>query len=163
MEMYPVQYRGKAVMNKRTKSALVVLAGLAVAFIVVGVFDYTDRYVGDRFRQAVDAYRADSAETFSLDAFMEYYDWDSVCVVPSGSERTFRTRIGMTYRHKAVSGQVWSLVFIQKTYVVAEIPIERSFLAYPNNLEEKCFDRWHAVFRILKGTDGKLRLDYAGD
>jgi hypothetical protein len=150
-------------MKKRTKGALVVFIGLAIAFIVVGLFDYTDSYVGDRFRRAVEAYRTDKGESFSLDAFMEYYDWDSVCVVPTGSERTFQTRAGMTYRHKAVSGQVWSLVFIKENYVVAEIPLERSFLAYPNNLEEYCFDRWQAMFRILKETDGKLRLDYVGD
>ena len=149
-------------MHKRIKSALVVFIGLAVAFVVVAVFDYTDSYVGDRFRRAVEAYRVDKGEAFSLDAFMEYYDWDSVCAVPTGSEETFRTRAGTTYRHKAVSGQVWSLVFVKESYVIAEIPIERSFLAYPNDLEEHCFDRWHAVFRIGKDTDGTLRLEYAG-
>lgn len=149
-------------MKKRTKSALVVFVGLALAFVVVGVFDYTDKYVGDRFRRAVKAYRVDRGETFSLDAFMEYYDWDSVCAVPTGSPETFRTRAGTTYRHKAVSGQVWSLVFIKEDYVIAEIPIKRSFLAYPNNLEDHCFDRWHAMFRIGKEPDGMLRLEYAG-
>lgn len=149
-------------MHKRTKGALVVSIGLAIAFMVVGVFDYTDNYVGDRFRRAVEGYRADKGKSFCLGSFMGYYDWDSVCVVPAGSEQTFLTRAGTTYRHKAVSGQVWSLVFIRETYVVAEIPIERSFLAYPNDLEENCFDRMHAVFRILKEPGGRLRLEYIG-
>lgn len=149
-------------MHKRTKSALVVSVGLAIAFTVVAVFDYTDNYVGDRFRRAVEAYRTDQGKSFSLDAFMTYYDWDSVCLVPNGSARTFKTRTGMTYEHQAVSGQVWSMVFIKEGFVVAEIPMKRSFLAYPNGLEETCFDRWHAVFRILKDSGGRLRLDYAG-
>ncbi|MBG0790330.1 MAG: hypothetical protein H0S80_07535 [Desulfovibrionaceae bacterium] len=150
-------------MNKRTKSAVVVFIGLTLAFAAVAIFDYTDNYVGDRFRRAVESHDTDGGETFSLDAFMEYYDWDSVCAVPTGSGETFRTRTGAAYRHKAVSGQVWSLVFVKEDYVVAEIPIERSFLAYPNNLDTHCFDRWRAVFRILRDADGGLRLDYAGN
>lgn len=131
---------------------------MAVAFSVVGVFDYTDNYVADRFVEAVERQRDSLGETFSLDAFMEYYDWDRVCIVTPDSEQTFRTRTGTTYTHSATTGQTWSLIFIKGNHVEAEVNLERSFLAYPNGLGKPCFERWAAVFSLEVDDDGMLRL-----
>jgi len=149
-------------MSKRMKSALVVFIGLAIAFVVVGVFDYTHDYVGNRFKEAMESGRYEEGQTFSLDAFMEFYDWDSVCVALPGDQRSFRTRAGTAYKRKATVGQTWSLVFVKQDFVVAEIPFDRSVLAYPNDLEEYCFARWQAVFSIARGEDGIPRLTLPG-
>lgn len=149
-------------MSKRMKSALVVFLGLAIAFVAVGVFDYTHDYVGDRFKDAMESGRFEEGQTFSLDAFMEFYDWDSVCVVVPGDQRPFKTRAGTTYKRRATTSQEWSLIFVKQGFVVAEIPFERAFLAYPNDLEEHCFMRWNAVFSIVRGDDGVLRLTHPG-
>jgi hypothetical protein len=146
----------------RTKSALVVIVGLALAFAVVLSFDYTDRYVSDRFHKAIRNTPAGTGESFSLDALMEYYDWDSVCVVLPGSDHGFTTLMGRDYEHQATDIASWSLVFIKERAVTAEIAIDRSFLEYPKNLEEDCFDRWGAVFHLNRDEKGQLHFVFSG-
>lgn len=145
-------------MHKRIKSALGVFIFMVVAFLVVGVFDYTDDYVADRFHEAVEKQRDSLGETFSLDGFLQYYDWDEVCVVTPGSDQVFKTRAGTTYKHQATSGQAWSLVFVKGDHVEAEITVEPSFLGYPSGLKNHCFDRWAAVFSVVEDEGGRLRL-----
>jgi len=145
-------------MQMRIKSALVVFAGAVVTFAVMFAFDYTDRYVSDRFHEAVRNAQPDSDKKFSLDAFMEYYDWDSVCLVLPETEHAFSTRFGRDYVPKASGADVWSLVLIKDKVVEAEILIERSFLDYPKDIDEYCFERWAAVFSLIREDDGRLRL-----
>ncbi|MCJ2165560.1 MULTISPECIES: hypothetical protein [unclassified Pseudodesulfovibrio] len=149
-------------MHMRTKSALVVIVGLALAFAVVFSFDYTDRYVSDRFNKAIQNAPAGTGESFSLDALMEYYDWDSVCVVLPGSDHGFTTLMGRDYEHQATDIGSWSLVFIKGEAVTAEITIDRTFLEYPDNLEAHCFDRWGAVFFLNRDDQGQLHLTFSG-
>lgn len=146
----------------RTKSALVVTVGLALLFYVVFAFDYTDRYVGDRFLQAVKAAPVDSGTSFSLDAFMEYYDWDHVCVVLPGSGQEFETILGRPYRHQAVNDHTWSFVLLKNGSVNAEIPIDSSVLLPPAIPENPCIDRWSAVFALERDDRGRVRMIYAG-
>jgi len=150
--------------HTKNKSAIVVFLFMAISFAVVMSFDYTDEYVSDRFKKAVEAGQYVRGEGFSLDGFLQYYDWDEVCVVLPGSTRDFRNRLGLAYEHAADEDSVWSLVFIRKDYVVAEIAIDRGFLELPLGLDESCFDRWSAIVSIddnQNATDVGLRLSFS--
>ena len=149
-------------MKMRTKSALVVFIGLAVAFIVDFSIDYTDRYVSDRFHEAVLNAPVGTEESFSLDAFLQYYDWDSVCVVLPGSEHDFTTLLGRAYAHRATNLATWSLVFLKEGTVTAEISIDRAFLDHPKHLDEFCFDRWCSVFFLNRDEKGRPYLAISG-
>ncbi|AMK10326.1 hypothetical protein [Pseudodesulfovibrio indicus] len=149
-------------MKMRTKSALVVTIGLALLFYVVFAFDYTDHYVGDRFLEAVRTAPEDSAGSFSLDAFMEYYDWDHVCVVLPGSEREFKTILGRPYRLQAANDRTWSLVLLKNDAVNAEIPVDSSILLPPAMPDNQCIDRWSAIFALERDGTGRLHLTYSG-
>jgi len=153
-------------MQMKTRNALVVFLFIAVAFGVVMVFDYTDDYVADRFHKAVESEQYVKGEAFSLDAFLQYYDWDRVCVVFPFSTHEFRNRLGLSYPHAATDDSGWSLVFIKGDYVVAEVYLERSFLEFPFDLDNPCFDRWSAIVSIddnEAATDPGLRLSFAGN
>lgn len=150
-------------MQKRAKNAIAVTVGLVIAFAVVFSFDYTDSYVSDRFHKAVESGQYVKGEGFSLDAFLQYYDWDTVCVTVPYCEHDFKNRLGLPYEHAAVGDTLWSLVFVKDDYVVAEIPIERRFIEFPLDLEENCFDRWSAIISIddnAAATNSDLRLTF---
>jgi hypothetical protein len=154
------------VMQMKTKNALVVLLFILIGFGVVVTFDYTDDYVGDRFNKAFTSGQYVKGEAFSLDAFLEYYDWDRVCVALPYSTHEFRNRLGLSYAHSVTEDSGWSLVFIRGDYVVAEIPFEKSFLEHPLDLEMPCFDRWSAIVIIDDNDDAvgsNLRLSFAGN
>jgi len=150
-------------MHMRTKSALVVTVGLLLLFAVMFTMDYTDRYVSDRFFAAVKAAPAGADRTYSLDAFMEYYDWDSVCVVLPGAEHSFSTILGRTYEPKSAKDGFWSLVFIKAGAVGAEIAVDPDVLGPPNPLDTPCFDRWGAVFTLARDERGKPQMIFAGN
>ena len=149
-------------MHKRTKSALGVFVVLFLAFATVFVFDYTDDYMEDRFMQAITNQRANEGDTFSLDALMEYYDWDVVCIVLPGDGPLLKNRLGRPYKGKDVGENAWSLIFVKGTSVLAEIPVSRSFLQPPNTLEKHCFERWAAIFSLNSDPDGQLHLSAVG-
>ena len=136
-------------MNKRTKSALIAFVVLTIAFIVVFSFDYTDTYVSGRFNKALDTHSYETGESFSLDAFLEYYDWDKVCVVLPETEQEFTDILGRTFVPKSHrDNSLWSLVLIKGGRVNAEIPISRDRLEHPADLNGICFDRWSAIIHF---------------
>lgn len=149
----------------RTKSALIIFVGLAIAAFVAVSFDYTDTYVADRFHKALAAEQYEVGAPFSLDAFLQYYDWDEVCVALPYSAHEFKTRFGLSYAHGATDDSHWSLIFIKEGAVVAEIVILRSFIEAPLDLEKPCFDRWSGIVTLDKnegtGTAG-LRMSFVG-
>ncbi|WFS62464.1 hypothetical protein LF599_17670 [Pseudodesulfovibrio thermohalotolerans] len=149
-------------MNMRTKSALVVTVGLLLLFAVMFTMDYTGRYVSDRFFAAVEAAPAGSDRTYSLDAFMEYYDWDSVCVVLPGAEHAFSTILGRTYVPKGAKDGAWSLVFIKAGAVNAEITVDPDVLGPPNPQDDPCFDRWGAVFTLARDERDRPKMIFVG-
>lgn len=152
-------------MQKRFKSAITVFLFLAIAFAAVFLFDYTDTYVSDRFHKALASEQYVKGDPFSLDAFLEYYDWDTVCVALPFSEHEFQTRLGRHYTHGAQDHDHWSLVFVKEDYVIAEIVVDRAVLEYPNNLVDTCFNRWSAIVSVddnEEATDADLRLSFTG-
>ncbi len=149
-------------MRKRTRNALVVFLFMAVAFAIIFHFDYTDTYVSDRFHKALETGQYIKGNPFSLDAFLEYYDWDLVCVALPGSEHDFRNRLGLPYSHAATDDSVWSLVFIKKDYVIAEIAIRRSTLEYPEEIDPPCHARWSSIISIdeNEGPGAPMRMSF---
>ena len=142
----------------RTKSAVIVFIILAAAFAAALSLDYTDTYVADRFHKAFAGGRYKPGEPFSLDAFLEYYDWDRVCVCSSESPcPDLTTRLGRPYSLDAQGPSTWSLVLVKSYYVMAEIPIERERLESPEVEPGTCFDRWKAIVEISeKGGERRL-------
>jgi len=146
--------------NMRTKSALVVTIGLLLLFAVMLSFDYTDRYVSDRFFKALGG--AGTGRTFSLDAFMEYYDWDSVCVVLPGGEHDFSTLFGRDYELAPRKPGGWSLVFLKDGAVNAEISVDPAVLEPSPDQPGGCVDRWAAIFTLDRDGRGNLQMAFAG-
>ncbi len=62
------------------ESALIVFLVLGVAGVAAMTLDYTDTYVATRFHKALASERYEIGSPFSLDSFLEYYDFDDVCV-----------------------------------------------------------------------------------
>lgn len=150
-------------MKMRTKSAMVVLIGLALAFYVIFSFSYTDRYISDRFHKGVDSISIESGRAFSLDALMQFYDWDSVCMVLPGSDRDFTNLFGREYEPRTTDMATWSLVFLKEGAVTAEITIDRTFLEHPPTKDEPCVERWAAVFYMDLDDHGRRRLRFSGN
>ncbi|OIQ49689.1 hypothetical protein BerOc1_01614 [Pseudodesulfovibrio hydrargyri] len=149
-------------MTMRTKSALVVTIGLLLLFAVLFSFDYTDRYVSDRFFKALKEAPAGTGRTYSLDAFMEYYDWDSVCVVLPGGEHDFSTLFGRDYEPAPRKEGGWSLVFLKEGAVNAEIVVDPAVLEPSADRTDGCLDRWAAIFSLRPDEQGKLHMTFAG-
>lgn len=140
----------------RTKSAVIVFVVLAGAVATALSLDYTDTYVAGRFTKALDARRFEPGVPFSLDAFLEYYDWEGVCVCASPDDCPgLRGRLGMRYT-PAAADDTWSLVFVKSYYVVAEIPVRRDVLDIPPTLSGRCFERWAAIAEISDTDKGRL-------
>ncbi|EGB15180.1 hypothetical protein DND132_1974 [Pseudodesulfovibrio mercurii] len=149
-------------MTMRTKSALVVATGLLLLFSVMVSFDYTGKYVSDRFFKALKEAPAGTGRTFSLDAFMEYYDWDSVCLVLPGTEQDFSTRFGREYEPRGEKPGGWSLVFLKEGKVQAEITVDPAVLGPPNRPDPPCLERWAAIFTLSRDGQGNLHMAFAG-
>lgn len=149
-------------MNMRTKSALVVTIGLLLLFAVVFNFDYTDRYVSDRFFEAVKTASIGTGKAYSLDAFMEFYDWDSVCVVLPGAEHDFTTLFGRDYKLNPRKEGGWSLVFLKEGSVTAEITVDPAVIGPPRAQEDGCIDRWASIFTLRRDERGNLHMAFAG-
>lgn len=146
----------------RMKSAVIVFLFLAIAITVAVSIDYTDTYVSDRFHKALRDEQYESGNPFSLDRFLEYYDWDEVYVIMPGSEKPeLRTQFGLPFTHKS-DDDVWSLFFVKSYYVVAEIHIARAELEYPQDLKRDSFDRWAAIVEITDDGTGR-RMNFVGD
>jgi len=146
----------------RTKSAIIVFVVLAGAVITAVFIDYTDTYVAGRFSQALEARRYAPGTSFSLDAFLQYYDWEGVCVCTSAETCPgLRSRVGLPYALKA-GEDAWSLVFVKSYYVVAEVPVTRTLLDIPPTLAGRCFERWAAIAEIDE-TDAGRRFTFVGN
>lgn len=147
----------------RWKSALIVFLVLSVAGIAAVTLDYTDTYVADRFHKALDSERYAVGEPFSLDAFLEYYDFDEVCVVvPGGVQPELKTQLGLPFQFSRVNEETWCLLFVKEYYVVAEIHVPRAVLEFPSSLEMVCFKRWEAIVEIVEGIGGIKRMEFVG-
>jgi len=133
----------------RTKSAIIIFVVIAGAIITALRIDYTDTYVSDRFDKALSSGHYDNNQPFSLDAFLEFYDWDQVCVALPGAETDFKTRGKLPYKLQFADDNHWTLVFIKEHFVVAEIPFSRNKLEAPDHLQDTCFDRWKAIVKIV--------------
>lgn len=145
----------------RTQSAVFIFLFILAAVIIALRIDYTDTYVADRFDKALKSGQYDQ-QPFSLDGFLEFYDWDRVCVALPGSTRDFRTRGKMPYKLKWQDQRHWTLVFIKEHYVVAEIPFDRDDLEVAENFQDACFERWKAIVKIVdKG--GVPKLQFVGE
>ncbi|MGE4422529.1 MAG: hypothetical protein AB7D39_09545 [Pseudodesulfovibrio sp.] len=149
-------------MTMRTKSALVVTIGLLLLFAVLFSFDYTGRYVSDRFFKALKEVPAGTERAYSLDAFMEYYDWDSVCVVLPGADHDFSTLFGRDYKLAPRKEGGWSLVFLKEGTVNAEITVDPAVLEPSAGQTDGCIDRWAAIFTLHLDKQGKLHMAFAG-
>jgi hypothetical protein len=149
-------------MTMRTKSALVVTIGLLLLFSVLVSFDYTDRYVSDRFFKALKAAPAGTGRAYSLDAFMEYYDWDSVCMVLPGADHDFSTLFGRDYELAPRKEGGWSLVFLKEGAVNAEITVDPAVLRPSAGQTDGCTDRWAAIFTLRLDEQGNLQMAFAG-
>lgn len=149
-------------MHMKTKNALAVFAGLLVAFTTIFLFDYTDDYMEDRFVRAIEKQKTYAGDSFSLDALMEYYDWDVVCIFLPGKDHSLKNRLGRPYKGKKSGPDSWSLVFVKGKSVLAEILVNRTFLQPPPLLEEPCFERWAAIFSVNHDQNGDLRLFVVG-
>jgi hypothetical protein len=93
---------------------------------------------------------------------MEYYDWDSVCVVPPGAEHDFSTLFGRDYELAPRPEGGWSLVFLREGAVTAEITVDPSVLEPAAGQKDVCLDRWQAVFSLRRDGQGKLHMAFAG-
>ncbi|WP_319582929.1 hypothetical protein [uncultured Pseudodesulfovibrio sp.] len=149
-------------MTMRIKSALVVTVGLLLLFAVLFFFDYTHQYVSDRFFKALSEAPADTERAYSLDAFMEYYDWDSVCVVLPGGDHDFTTLFGRDYEMAPRKEGGWSLVFLKEGSVNAEITVDPAVLEPSAGQKDICLDRWAAIFNLRRDEQGKLHMAFAG-
>ena len=147
----------------RTKSAVIVFVVLAAAVVAAVSIDYTDTYVADRFRKAFIGGRYAPGEPFSLDTFLEYYDWDRVCICsgPAACD-DFTTILGMAYKPVHDPLSEWSLLLTKSGHVAAEIPIKRDVLAPPYLLPGQCFERWQAIAVIMEGASGK-RMEFIAE
>ncbi len=146
----------------RWKSAVIAFVVLAGAFITVFLLDYTDKYVADRFHDAVSEGGYTSGAPFSLDAFLEYYDWDQVCAVTHESVAPeLRTQLGANFKHSPVDAGHWMLLLIKDNYVQVEIPIEQELLQHPLE-HDRCLERWEAIVRITDTPDGRI-FEFVGN
>lgn len=147
----------------RFKNPLIILLFLIVAITVAISIDYTDTYVADRFHRALSARQYEVGTPVSLDAFIEYYDWDKVCVIlPDKPVPELSTRLGLAYTPKADTDSEWSLIFIKANYVVAEIPIKLTTLETPLKMEKDVLDRWSTIVTFVH--DGKaMRMEFVGN
>ena len=142
----------------RTKSAIIVFLVLATAFATALSFDYTDTYVAARFHKALAAELYQPGQPFSLDAFVEHYDWDTVAVIVPGTEALPLTnKFGLTYTPKA-GDDVWCLIFIKSGTVVAEIAIEQATLNPPSEIPPAPINRWAAIASIIHTDQGKQMI-----
>lgn len=147
----------------RTKSAVIVFVVLAAAVVAAVSLDYTDTYVADRFHKALGGGRYTPGEPFSLDAFLEYYDWDRVCVCSADSPcPDLTTRLGRPYSLDVQDPSSWSLVLVKSYYVMAEIPILRERLESPEVASGECFERWKAIVEISE-KGGVRRLLFVAE
>jgi hypothetical protein len=145
----------------RTKSALIVFVVLAGAVATALSVDYTDTYVADRFRNALEARQYEPGVPFSLDAYLDYYDWDTVCVAAPGSpEPDLRNLFGLHYSPGAGEGE-WSMIFSREGVVVAEVVFADEELLPPTSLPQECLERWAAFVEVDEvdeaGEDGSGR------
>ena len=146
----------------RWKSALIVFLVLTVAGVAAMTLDYTDTYVADRFHKALSSERYTVGSPFSLDNFLEYYDFDEVCVVVPGREYPeLSTQFGLPFKHVKVNDDTWHLLFVKSYYVVAEIHIPRAIMESPTSLEKMRFKRWEAIVEIVDDGQGK-RMEFIG-
>lgn len=146
----------------RFRNALIVFVFIAVAIAVAMNIDYTDTYVADRFHKALESGQYVGDEGVSLDRFMEYYDWDKVCVIfADGEEPELRTRVGLPYKHGVKDDTMWSLVFIKDGYVVAEVPIKRSELEPAGHLSGEVHERWSTII-LLSDDNATITMDLVG-
>lgn len=147
----------------RTTYGLIALVGLVVCFLVVANIDYTDKYVADRFHKALKSGHYEPGTPFSLDAFLEYYDWDTVHVVIHGQDKPdLRTQFGLPFSHWMDDENTWSLLLQKSYYVTAEIHLNRDVVDYPSDLEKQEFDRWAAIVEIVE-ENGRKQLEFLGD
>ncbi len=147
----------------RTKSALIVFIVLAGALVTALSIDYTDTYVADRFHKALESGRFQPGQPFSLDAFLEYYDWDTVCVIVPGKDcLELRTLFGFPYVSKAEEGE-WSLVFVKGGVVGAEVPIRREKLGPPPEVPNAPINRWAAIVDIRNTESGPRMFLWGSD
>jgi hypothetical protein len=146
----------------RFKSAAIVFLVLAGAVAVALSIDYTDTYVADRFRKALAAGQYQPGEPFSMDAFLDYYDWDTVCVVaPDSPAPALRNRFGLPYFVSESEEGGWSLIFSRGGTVVAEVEFADAELAPPHGLPEVCLERWATFVSIEEDPSGR-RLEVLG-
>lgn len=147
----------------RLKSALIVFIFLAAAIYVAVSIDYTDKYVADRFNKAFASGQYEVGVPFSLDAFLEYYDWDEVYIVAPGKEiDSLKTQLGLPFDHKHDNEDEWSLLLVKGYYVTAEIHVDRSMLEYPQQLDAEHYDRWAAIVEIVE-ENGVKRMEFVGN
>ncbi len=147
----------------RFKNAFVIFSFFVVAIGVAVSIDYTDTYVSDRFHAALESGQYEEGDPISLDAFIEYYDWDKVCLVLPGMDvPELKNRLGLPYKHGVEMEGVWSLVFLKSDYVVSEIVIDRSVLEMPSSNEKKMYDRWSTIVVIATYGEGK-QIEFMGD
>lgn len=146
----------------RTKSAIIIFFVIAGAIITALYIDYTDTYVADRFDKALTSGQYDDNQPFSLDAFLQFYDWDQVCVALPGATTDFKTRGKLPYKLQFEDDNHWTLVFIKEYYVVAEIPFDRDRLEAPEHLQDTCFARWKAIVKIVD-QGGVPKLSFVGE
>ncbi|QJB56152.1 hypothetical protein [Pseudodesulfovibrio sp. zrk46] len=147
----------------RWKYALIVFLVVSTAGIAALTLDYTDTYVANRFHKALASDRYDHDKPFSLDSFLEYYDFDEVCVVTHDTPYPeLKTQFGMPFKHHQVDEETWCLLFVKEYFVVAEIHIPRSELEKPSELTVNCFKRWEAIVEIIE-EDGAKRLEFVGN
>lgn len=140
----------------RFKSASIVFLVLAGAAAVALSIDYTDTYVADRFRKALAAGQYEPGEPFSLDAFLDYYDWDTVCVVaPGSSGPELRNRFGLPYLVAEPEEGRWSLIFSRSGRVVAVVEFADAELAPPRSLPGICPERWATFVSIEEDPSGR--------
>jgi hypothetical protein len=148
----------------RWKSAIIAFVVLAGAFLTVFLFDYTDKYVEDRFNDALAEGQYTSGDPFSLDTFLEYYDWDSVCVVThEHPEPVLHTQLGNIFTHIQLDETHWMLVLVKDDYVAAEIHIEEAALQHPKEMGNQCLERWEAIVRITDDPSGKRTFEFVSN
>jgi hypothetical protein len=160
-KLQPRMQREGSLCMTRSKSAVIVFVFLAVAVAVALSIDYTDTYVADRFRKALESGQYEAGKPFSLAKFLEYYDWDTVCVVvPGAPDPGLKNLFGLHYSPESGAG-VWSLVFSRKGTVVAEIVLDDRELLPPEAQPVKCLERW-ATFMAIDEVMGGRRLTVVG-
>lgn len=126
-------------MRKRTKNALIAFAVLVIAFGVLFSFDYTDTSVNDFFQKTLTSRHYKHSEAFSLDAFLEYYDGDTVCVVLREDNRSFEDMLGQTIPLATQTDNVWDLLLLSS--VNAKSSIDQTSLKYTTDMNTQCFDQ----------------------